>query len=104
MPGRGQYMHGLTQDLKVAFRNLGGQCWFSLMVVGMLALGIASNAAMFSIFNGMFLRPLPFEESSRLIELDETAPRWNLRYAGVSVNDSFEWNKSNSKESVTEIG
>ena len=40
------------------------------MVVGMLALGIASNAAIFSVFNGLFLRPLPFAESDRLIELE----------------------------------
>src|SRR5258708_4906370 len=66
------------------------------MVVGMLALGIASNAAIFSVFNGLFLRPLPFAESDRLIELDETAPKWNLKYVGVSNPDSYEWRKSNS--------
>jgi len=65
-------MHGLVPDLKVALRNLRTQPGFSLMVVGMLALGIASNAAIFSVFNGLFLRPLPFAESDRLIELDET--------------------------------
>src|SRR5437667_12501349 len=64
------------------------------MVVGMLALGIASNAAIFSVFNGLFLRPLPFAESDRLIELDETAPKWNLKYVGVSNPDSYEWRKN----------
>ena len=66
------------------------------MVVGMLALGIASNAAIFSVFNGLFLRPLPFAESDRLIELDETAPKWNLNNVGVSNPDSYEWRKSSS--------
>jgi predicted permease len=83
-------------DLKLAFRNLRTQPWFSLMVIGMLALGIGGNAAIFSIFNGLFLRPLPFEESSRLIELDETAPKWGLKYVGVASNDSYQWSKSNS--------
>lgn len=87
---------GFAQDLKIAFRNLRTQPWFSLMVIAMLGLGIAGNAAIFSIFNSLFLRPLPFEDSDRLIELDETAPQWNLRYVGVSNPDFFEWRKSNS--------
>src|SRR5260370_39239141 len=66
------------------------------MVIGMLALGVASNAAIFSIFNSLFLHPLPFAESDRLIDLDETAPKWNLKYVGVSSADFDEWSKSNS--------
>jgi putative ABC transport system permease protein len=66
------------------------------MVVGMLALGIAGNAAIFSIFNALFLRSLPFSESNRLIELDETAPKWNLKYVGVSNPDYYAWHKGNS--------
>ena len=89
-------MHGLTHDFKIALRNLRTQPWFSLMVIGMLALGIAGNGAIFSIFNSLFLRPLPFRESNRVIELDETAPKWNLKYVGVSNPDSYEWRKSNS--------
>jgi hypothetical protein len=90
------YVGAPMHDLKTAFRNLRTQPWFSLMVIGMLALGIAGNAAIFSIFNGLFLRSLPFEESNRLIELDETAPKWNLKYVGVSNPDFCEWRKSNS--------
>ena len=90
------YMHGLTHDLKIAFRNIRTRPAFSLMVIGMLALGIAGNAAIFSIFNGLFLRPLPFAESERLVDLDETAPKWNLKFVGVSNIDSFEWIKSSS--------
>src|SRR5579863_3692776 len=89
------YMHGSIHDLKTAFAQLRTQPWFSLMVIGMLALGIAGNAAMFSIFNSLFLRPLPFSESDRLVELDETAPKWSLPYVGVSNPDSYEWHKTN---------
>lgn len=83
-------------DLKIAFRTIGKQPWFSIIVIGMLALGIAGNAAIFSIFDGLVLRPLPFTESDRLVELDETAPKWNLRYVGVANADFYEWRKSNS--------
>jgi putative ABC transport system permease protein len=93
--GKG-YMSGVIHDLKMAVRLIRMQPWFSLMVIGMLALGIAGNAAIFSIFNGLFLRPLPFVESERLVELDETAPKWSLEYVGVSNPDFYEWRKSNS--------
>jgi putative ABC transport system permease protein len=90
------YVQGVRHDLKIAFRNIRTKPLFSLMVIGMLALGVASNAAIFSIFNSLFLHPLPFAESDRLIDLDETAPKWNLKYVGVSSTDFDAWSKSNS--------
>jgi predicted permease len=93
---KGGYMSSFTSDLRVAFRNLRTKPAFSLMVVGMLALGIAGNAAIFSIFNGLFLRPLPFPEAQQLIDLDETAPKWNLHYVGVSNPDFYLWRSNNS--------
>lgn len=89
-------MNGLANDLKMAFRQIRAQPVFSLIVAAMLALGIAGNAAIFSIFNGLFLRPLPFAASDRLVELDETAPKWSLRYVGVSNQDFDQWRRSNS--------
>src|SRR5690242_2431096 len=78
----------------MAFRSLRSRPGFSLMVAGMLALGIAANAAIFSILDGFFLRPLPFREPGRLVELDETAPKWNLEFVGISNADSFGWRAS----------
>src|SRR5437762_14248069 len=83
-------------DLKAAWRNLRTRPLFSLMVIGMLALGIGGNAAIFSIFNSLFVRPLPFTDSGRLVDLDETAPKWSLSHVGVSTADSYEWRISNS--------
>src|SRR5262249_38891817 len=90
------YMYGLMPDLKIAFRYIRKKPSFSMMVIGMLALGIAGNAAIFSVFNSLFLHPLPFVESDRLIDLDETAPQWKLEHVGVSGPDCYEWRKSNS--------
>ena len=69
---------------------------FSFMVIGLLALGIAGNAAIFSTFNSLFLKALPFHDSSRLIDLDETAPKWNLHYVSVSEPDIFAWRDHNT--------
>jgi putative ABC transport system permease protein len=96
VPARRGYIQGVRHDLRIAFRNIRTRPLFSLMVIGMLALGVASNAAIFSIFNSLFLHPLPFAESGRLINLNETAPKWNLKYVGVSSADFDEWSKSNS--------
>ena len=85
----------LIFDVRAAARSLRAQPVFSLIVIGMLAVGLAGNAAIFSIVNGLVLRPLPFAESGRLVELDETAPQWNLRYVGVSVPDFVAWRAGN---------
>jgi len=93
---RGGIMTGFIPDLRVALRNMRTKLSFTLMVTGMLALGIAGNAAIFSIFNSLFLRPLPFAEPAQLIDLDETAPKWSLKYVGVSNPDFFVWRKNNA--------
>jgi predicted permease len=93
---KGVNMSSYISDLKIALRNMRTKAAFSLMVIGMLALGVAGNAAIFSIFNGLFLRPLPFPEAQQLIDLDETAPKWNLHYVGVSNPDFFLWRSNNS--------
>jgi putative ABC transport system permease protein len=96
VPSKGVYFSGFASDVKLALRNIWTKPAFSLMVIGMLALGVAGNAAIFSIFNGLFLRPLPFPEAERLIDLDETAPKWNLHYTGVSNPDLYLWREHNS--------
>ena len=86
---------GFAFDVRVAWRTLRTKPAFSLMVIGMLAIGIAGNTAIFSIFNGMFLRPLPFAHAERLLDLDETAPKWDLHYVGISEPDACVWRVQN---------
>jgi MacB-like periplasmic core domain len=88
-------MHELIR-LRHSFRLLSARPAFTLTVVGMLALGIAGNAAIFSLFDSVFLRPLPFAEAERLVDLDETAPQWNLVHVGVSNPDLWQWENTNS--------
>jgi predicted permease len=93
--GRWSMFQNLGNDLRVALRSFRLRPGFNWMVVGMLALGIGGNATMFSIFNGLFLRPFPFPDAERLVDLDETAPKWNLTYTGISNTDFFAWQKDN---------
>jgi predicted permease len=89
-------MESIWQDLKVALRMIRLKPGFSATVIFMLALGVAGNAAIFSIFNGLFLRPLPFPDAGRLVDLDETAPKWNLKYVGINNADGYGWQKGNT--------
>ena len=82
-------------DVKFAIRGFLKQPGWNLMIVGMLALGIAGTTGIFSIFYGLFLRPLPFAEPERLVYLDEVAPKWNLEFVGIAYPDFHEWRKSN---------
>ncbi len=80
-------MHSVIHDVRYAFRTLFRQPAYALTVIGMLTLGIAGNTAIFSVFNGLFLRPLPFSEPGQLVNFDETAPRWDLEYVGMAYPD-----------------
>jgi predicted permease len=81
----------LGSDLRYAFRAMARQKSAAALVVLMLALGIAANVAVFSLVNGLFLRPFPFPEPERLVYVNETAPRWNLDVVGVNYPDFHAW-------------
>jgi predicted permease len=89
-------LSSIVQDARLTLRTLLKQPTYSLTVIGLLTLGIAGNTAVFCVFNGLFLRPLPFAEPERLVNFDETAPRWNLEYVGMNYVDFLNWREHNS--------
>ncbi|MHB8524301.1 MAG: ABC transporter permease [Limisphaerales bacterium] len=80
-------------DLKFAVRQLVKNPGFTAVAVVVLALGIAGNIVAFSFFNSFFLRPFPFQDADRLVDLDETAPRWNLEFTGLSYPNFDSWRR-----------
>lgn len=60
--------------LKHVFRRLASAPTFSMIALATLALGIGANTAIFSVINGVLIKPLPFPHSESLIGLWHTAP------------------------------
>jgi putative ABC transport system permease protein len=80
-------------DVRYAWRALLRQRGATALVVFMLALGIAANVAVFSLVNGLFLRPFPFPNPDRLVFINTAAPKWNLEYVGINYPDFERWHK-----------
>jgi predicted permease len=64
-------MYRLPQDLRLSFRQLGKKPLFTLTVVLTLGLGIGGTTAIFSLVEGILLRPLPFNRPDRLVLLGD---------------------------------
>jgi putative ABC transport system permease protein len=66
----------LGQDTRFALRALVRRPVFATIVVATIALGVGANAAIFSVVNGVLLRPLPYPEPDRVVSFGHTPPTW----------------------------
>lgn len=75
-------MRNLMQDLRYAWRQLRKSPGFAFTAIAVLALGIGANVAVFTLIDGILLRPLPYPQSDRVVEvstpLEGTDQRFNM--------------------------
>ncbi|MDQ3011567.1 MAG: ABC transporter permease [Acidobacteriota bacterium] len=91
----------LWQDLRYGARMLWKKPGFTLIAVFTLALGIGANTAIFTVINGVLLRPLPYDEPERLVMLWESNPRRNVEQQLVAPPHLAEWREqSRSFENI----
>jgi putative ABC transport system permease protein len=91
-------MQTLLQDLRYAFRLLAKSPGFTAIAVLTLALGIGANSAIFSVVNGVLLRPLAFRDPARLVIVAEKSPFPTI---STSYQNFVDWrDQSRSFESM----
>jgi putative ABC transport system permease protein len=96
----------MLEDLRYAFRVMRRNPLFTVTVVLTVALAIAANTAIFSVVNAVLLRPLPFRQPGRLVQVAERNDKLNLPTFSVSVLNFLSWREQSPKsfEQIAAIG
>src|SRR5436309_3717934 len=86
-------MADLVQDVRYAFRSLRLTPTFTVVAILVLALGIGITTSIFSVVNGVLLRPLPYPDPNRLVWLGMSWP--SLHEELIPGPDFVEWEQQN---------
>ncbi len=93
----------LVQDVRYGVRGMQRSRGFALAVVATMALGIGANTAIFSVVNGVLLRPLPYRDGDHLVVLHQASPREATQDLGFSAKDIADYRQSRSVSDVVEF-
>lgn len=104
----GQFIETAWRDVRLGVRALVHSPIFTAVTVLSLALGIGANTAIFSVVNGLLLRPLSYPESERLVDVWHTPPQQSfpgLDRFSVSPANYLDWKaQSNAFEQIAVYG
>jgi putative ABC transport system permease protein len=88
-------MGAIWQDLRYGARMLRRNPGFALVAILTLAIGIGANVIIFSVVDGVLLRPLPFPDSKRIVTLWETDVNRNVVHGTASAAELLDWRDLN---------
>ena len=83
-----------------ALRDLRRSPAYAVSATALLAAGFGAAFAIFSVFDAVLLRPLPFTEPDRLVALTETYPAGNVTDGGASAANAADWMNQTSSFST----
>src|ERR1700752_2805360 len=89
----------LLHDMRFAVRLLRNSPGFLAVAIATIALAIGANTAMFSFVNGLLLRPLPYPDSERIVDVWHTPPQQSfpgLDRFSVSPANYLDWKAQSS--------
>jgi putative ABC transport system permease protein len=86
-------MNTLPQDIRYGFRMLLKHKGFTAVAVIALGLGVGANTAIFSLVNGVLLRPLAFPDAERIIYFEGKNPSSGITDSNISYLDFTDWSQ-----------
>jgi predicted permease len=94
----------LAQDIRYGIRNIRRSRGFAFVVVVTMALGIGANTAIFSVVNGVLLRPLPYADADRLVVLHQQQPSIGNDNIGFSARELDDYRtQSRTLDAISEF-
>ena len=84
-------METIINDIRHGFRTLLKRPAFTVLAVITLALGVGATTAIFSVVNGLLLRPLPYHDDQRLVTLGQSNRKTGVAREGVSPANFLDW-------------
>ncbi len=94
---RTNFVGDMIQDIRYAVRSLANNGRFTIVALIALALGIGANTAVFSVFNGVLLNPLPYPQAGRLVWLWPADAQTGEEFHGaISPPDFVDYRRQNT--------
>jgi predicted permease len=84
-------MDQFAQNVRFAFRTLGSNQMFAAFAILTLGLGIGANTAIFSVIDGVLLKPLPYADSERLVVLQQSSQAAARQNPAVAVKELYDY-------------
>jgi putative ABC transport system permease protein len=103
-------LNGLFQDIRYGLRTLWKSPGFTIIAIATLAVGIGGSTAIFSFVDGALLKPLPYADSARIVQVLEKPPGGGrngistLNYLDWQTNTVFEYMAARTGGAVTLTG